>query len=481
MKSFATPAHRELIDMVMAVKDSGKVATQLEPVSKTKIRGVLALLKHGELLVTQGDYGEPVRLYLAPGIETFKDLRERHDSFLSSYMLDHHLFIPAMLRTELVWQLDEETRLMRLDAMDKLVNKLKYFFGSLAEYSANAIPADSDTISALTTDPSTAAGAAANKAQQGQGQGQGFQQGYGGRGGRAGVGAPQGRGGMPGRGYPAYGGGAPTGGRGGGRYGPYGQYGGHFNGNFDGGYYGGGYGGGGGRYSSYANSRAQHQRMANAQASLNWANNEDYAELANDDWNESGSAKSSTARSGAAAAVAVAPLGSGSVSLPMQDSGGLKSQLSPQAPSFDPTKIKGGNVQKQNSPSQGVDLDVGVGRGMLNFDYGGLNSSGSAGTSRLDGLAARMQSHSMSAHNDDSAWLAAAATGRNINNAAPNFDIWNAAGSSFFNNVADAGMSTELEPPLGRSTVLQGSDDLGMSLSALNLGSRPYQSAGNGD
>lgn len=65
---------------------------------------MLALLKHGELLITQGEEGEPVRLYLAYGINTFKDLRDRHDAFLNRYMQEHHLFIPVILKTELVWQ-----------------------------------------------------------------------------------------------------------------------------------------------------------------------------------------------------------------------------------------------------------------------------------------------------------------------------------------------------------------------------------------
>ena len=48
-----TPAHRELIDLVMSLKATDLISN-IESVSKTKIRGVLALLKHGELLTTQG-------------------------------------------------------------------------------------------------------------------------------------------------------------------------------------------------------------------------------------------------------------------------------------------------------------------------------------------------------------------------------------------------------------------------------------------
>eukprot|EP00597_Dinobryon_sp_UTEXLB2267_P014736 CAMPEP_0170107832 /NCGR_PEP_ID=MMETSP0020_2-20130122/6212_1 /TAXON_ID=98059 /ORGANISM="Dinobryon sp., Strain UTEXLB2267" /LENGTH=1044 /DNA_ID=CAMNT_0010332441 /DNA_START=252 /DNA_END=3386 /DNA_ORIENTATION=+ len=127
IKSSSTPAHRELIDMVMAVRDSGKIS-QLDHVSKTKVRGVLALLKHGELLITQGEEGEPVRLFLAHGITCFKDLRERHDAFLHKYIQEHHLFIPAILKSELVWQLEEETKTHRLIAVEGIVNRLTNFY-----------------------------------------------------------------------------------------------------------------------------------------------------------------------------------------------------------------------------------------------------------------------------------------------------------------------------------------------------------------
>lgn len=113
--------------MVMAVRDSNTI-TQLETVSKTKVRGVLALLKHGEMLVTHGAEGEPVRLHLAPNINSFRDLRERHDSFLSRYMDEHHLYLPAILKCELVWMFAEDVKAQRLDAMAKLMVKLQYFY-----------------------------------------------------------------------------------------------------------------------------------------------------------------------------------------------------------------------------------------------------------------------------------------------------------------------------------------------------------------
>jgi hypothetical protein len=39
-------------------------------------------------------------------------------------MLEHHLFIPAILKSELVWQFEEETKLRRLETLNKLVAQL---------------------------------------------------------------------------------------------------------------------------------------------------------------------------------------------------------------------------------------------------------------------------------------------------------------------------------------------------------------------
>jgi uncharacterized membrane protein YgcG len=127
IRASSTPAHRELIDMVMSVRESNTIS-QLESISKTKIRGVLALLKHGNLLVTSGADGEPVRLQLAYGISSFKEFRDRHDAFLTRCMSEHHLNIPAILKCELIWQFDEEVTMQRLDAMNKLMARLQYFY-----------------------------------------------------------------------------------------------------------------------------------------------------------------------------------------------------------------------------------------------------------------------------------------------------------------------------------------------------------------
>ena len=491
VRSFATPAHRELIDMVMTVKESNKVS-QLEPVSKTKIRGVLALLKHGELLTTQGEYGEPVRLSLAPGIESFKDLRERHDSFLNMYMMDHHLFIPTVLRTELVWQLDDETRTMRLEAMDRLVLKLKLFFSSHAEYSVHAI--DREAAGGASAGNANAPGGAGNAIAASAADPASFKQpaygpgGYGGRGPNnkfnnmgapMGMQMPGGRG--AGRGY------VPYGGRGAGRYG-YSTY--YNNAGFEGPYNAGGGGYGypnnapaGGRFGGGYAARLAQQRLANAHASATWANNEDYAELANDDWGDGDASTSAagTVTGGPGASGGAGSRGAGASNSAYNSNKNNVTQLSPQAPSFDPSQLKTSTTGATTAPSNKSNASHGHhgahnahgghnahsgghhghGHGhhgltpktslhsmgdMLSFDYSRLDSSpntlpGSVSTSRLASLNGLnlldpkdASTGRIEASLDDSAWLAAAAAGGRSN-----FDFWNDSTSNFFDTLGSSG------------------------------------------
>ena len=70
----------------MAVKDCGAISN-LENVSKTKVRGVIALLKLAAIIETHGGSTEksPVNLTLSLTIDSYETLREQHDEFLSNF------------------------------------------------------------------------------------------------------------------------------------------------------------------------------------------------------------------------------------------------------------------------------------------------------------------------------------------------------------------------------------------------------------
>lgn len=79
-------AHRELIDLVMTTRDTRALKVMhMESVTKTKVRGVLALLKHATVLETCGTEGQPVQLSLNAAVNTFLALRNAHDEFLTVF------------------------------------------------------------------------------------------------------------------------------------------------------------------------------------------------------------------------------------------------------------------------------------------------------------------------------------------------------------------------------------------------------------
>jgi hypothetical protein len=57
----------------------------MESVTKTKVRGVLALLKHANVLETCGTEGQPVQLSLNVGIANYVTLRNAHDAYLTVF------------------------------------------------------------------------------------------------------------------------------------------------------------------------------------------------------------------------------------------------------------------------------------------------------------------------------------------------------------------------------------------------------------
>jgi hypothetical protein len=141
--------HRELVDVAMYLKDCGLVR-ELEHISKTKLRGVLAILKQGDLVMKHGAVGEPVQLNLGEEIDTFSDLRDQHDRFLNSYMVENLLNIPIVLKNEIMWPVDEGVRVNRMRELKPLLDQMlmlaKEFVVKQAETSKSSDAEDGDAV-----------------------------------------------------------------------------------------------------------------------------------------------------------------------------------------------------------------------------------------------------------------------------------------------------------------------------------------------
>lgn len=115
---------RDLIDISMFIKESN-IISQIEHVSKTKIRGILALLKQSGMMITQVlEGGQYVRLVWADFVQSYYDLRSRHDIYLSQLLADNHVVVPIEIKSDIVWMFDEDIKFKRLEMIESLIQQL---------------------------------------------------------------------------------------------------------------------------------------------------------------------------------------------------------------------------------------------------------------------------------------------------------------------------------------------------------------------
>lgn len=114
----------------MAIIES-KCIQHIEQISKTKVRGIVALLKAGNIIITEKD-GRSGPLSFAEGINTFREMRLKHDIFVESYIVQHHLIVPSSLKSKLIWQLDDHTTQKRIDTINGWMKNMRNFYTGYA-------------------------------------------------------------------------------------------------------------------------------------------------------------------------------------------------------------------------------------------------------------------------------------------------------------------------------------------------------------
>lgn len=139
------PAHREIIDMVMSIK-SNPMFSNLQNISKTKIRGLLALMKHGKMLDAQGAEGEPVKLSIPVGVTAFENLRAQHDKYLRTFSNEFQVPMDNEYWSEIVWS-SADVELKKLPSLcNAYVKELKTFFKSYTPHIRASSTENEDTV-----------------------------------------------------------------------------------------------------------------------------------------------------------------------------------------------------------------------------------------------------------------------------------------------------------------------------------------------
>jgi hypothetical protein len=104
LKCVNSLSHREIMDLLMLAKDSRVYGNDLMDVSKTKIRGVLSLVKNAHVVTaSEPGEGESIQLFLGKDITLFQQFREKQDAFINKCCMLQHIFIPLSIKGELVW------------------------------------------------------------------------------------------------------------------------------------------------------------------------------------------------------------------------------------------------------------------------------------------------------------------------------------------------------------------------------------------
>lgn len=120
-------SHQELLEIILMIKNVRLVA-DIQHITKTKIRGVVTLLKHSKLLATHyPDLEQPAHLSLAPQMNSFQTLREELDVFLCNFIMEQHIMMPPHVMQYIVWPADERAKGSKIPELLDLIKQVEYW------------------------------------------------------------------------------------------------------------------------------------------------------------------------------------------------------------------------------------------------------------------------------------------------------------------------------------------------------------------
>lgn len=133
-------SHKEIVDIVMYLQDSGYLGKDdATPLSKTKLRGVLGLLKNADILSVQHDGDsvilpsssssdgivKEVKLVMNNRIRSFEDFRHMHDSYIPDCIRNLQLILSAEDLKLIRWTADDsQQKLTRASCYIGLIRQL---------------------------------------------------------------------------------------------------------------------------------------------------------------------------------------------------------------------------------------------------------------------------------------------------------------------------------------------------------------------
>ena len=114
--------HKEMIDTVVHYQ---KIEARYENVTKTKTRGVIALLKHAASIDSFTPIGDSVQIALNYSVNTFQDLRALHDRYLEAVAHDCNIKLTSEEWKTLIWG-EEDADECLLSCLNQIEEISKY-------------------------------------------------------------------------------------------------------------------------------------------------------------------------------------------------------------------------------------------------------------------------------------------------------------------------------------------------------------------
>jgi hypothetical protein len=126
LKCCGPVTHRELMNAVVLVQGA-RILSQIEDISKTKIRALFCMLKNSRAMIKADGEGESVKIHFGKGITSFRQFRERQDSFINKCCTLQQICIPYEMKGDIIWQLDSVTMSLRVEELRLLEEAIQEF------------------------------------------------------------------------------------------------------------------------------------------------------------------------------------------------------------------------------------------------------------------------------------------------------------------------------------------------------------------
>ena len=135
LKQLHALTHKELIDFLTYYKKSSG-SDILDNITKTKTRGVLALLKHADAIESFCPIGLSVQISISSKVETFDQFKSLHDQFLTKSAQKFKIKLTKIEWNSLIWNSPESNSKnvnKSNDFLEEISLFFNYFPGEIAE------------------------------------------------------------------------------------------------------------------------------------------------------------------------------------------------------------------------------------------------------------------------------------------------------------------------------------------------------------